>query len=180
MIATLVDRDYVGEMRERMDHALAQNPTRTRREISDQLVAQLRVEDPDLLAGWLDAQAEQICREVIGHIELSVRAYQYATAGRRVFRAAVDSAAAGDLTSLASFLDASFVVDPERTRKRLRDMTATDLAFVAGLHEDLARQNTLRAVFMRELEKQCRAKKATVGELYDDIQLSKMWHSLTA
>jgi len=169
-------RDYVGEMRALIDAETADGPY-VAPVIAEHVVKKLRATDPDLLAGWLDAQAVHFVRAAILARDCSTRSHARVATRRSQF--AVDSKlhAAGESTALVHWLAVPFVVDGG-SRKAFADLTAADLDYVASDYERRAADNQMTASFMRALIK--KVGKRRVGDVYDNATLTAMWQSLSA
>ena len=170
------DRDYVAEMRAVIDAATAEGPYISR-EIASRVAAKLRVTDPGLLWGWLDAQAEDFLWQSINDRDRSTRARAVASAGRSAFKAASESFRSGDKAALSQFLSMPFVVE-DGSRKPLADMTADDLHFTAGSYEARAQKNAMYGAFLRSVAK--KVKGGCVADHFQEQQLADMWSSLAS
>ena len=145
-------RDYLADMRAVLDSEATGDPAPL---VADRVVLKLRATDPDLLAGWLDAQAVAFIRDAIGYADRSTRARNRVVAARSVF---ADDADRGDVTR---WLSTRYVVEDGR-RPTLGEMTAADLRFVARSYDDDAKAARMEAAFMRAL-----AKKVGAGRVSD-------------
>lgn len=169
------ERDYAAEMRAVMDAETGDGPY-TSVVVAEQIVEKLRATDPDLLHGWLDAQAVGIVRHAINLRDCSQRSHARVMAGRSVFRDAAEAAEAGDTGPLSRFLGTVYVVE-DGSRVRLSEMRSPDLLFVADTYAKRAAENLLQEAFLRGLAKKVGKKK--VSDLYDEAKLAEMWLSLT-
>lgn len=167
-------RDYAADMRSVIDAETSGGPYSSP-VVAEHIVAKLRVTDPDLLHGWLEAQAVQFVRMAINQRDCSTRTYARTAARRSQFAADAKLHEAGEADALVKWSTVPFVIE-DGTRKRLADLTAADLTFVADTYEQRANENAMTAAFMRALVK--RVGKRTVGDVYTDQQLSRMWESL--
>lgn len=172
----MTDRDYGADMRAVIDAETSEGPY-VAAVVAAHIVEKLRATDADLLAGWLDVHAEALVREAITRIDRSTRASARHTAGGRRFAAAADAAEDGDTEQLVSFLDCAYVVDEEDSRKRLGEMTAADLRFVADSYDRRASENAMNATFMRALAK--KVGKGRVSDHFTDEQVAEMWRSIS-
>lgn len=169
------ERDYAAEMRAVIDAETAGGPYASP-VIAEHVVRKLRVTDPDLLDGWLQAQAVNFVRMMINQRDCSARTYARTAINRRAFGDAAKLHEAGTPDAVRPWLSVPFPVE-DGTRKRLADLTAADLSFVAERYEDRARENRMTAAFLLALAKKLGAKK-TVGDVYTDAALSRMWDSI--
>ncbi|HEY6074357.1 MAG TPA: hypothetical protein VIV15_13450 [Anaerolineales bacterium] len=145
--------------------------------VAARVVARLRDEAPELLAKFLDEHAEPIVSRMIGDITRAQRAQVKVKSGRSVFSQALERYEQGEPSALAAWLDTAYVVTTKDERKRLRDMDKDDLVFAAHEYTDRARTNALQAAFLRSLADRVGAR--TVGEVFTDDELARMWNSLT-
>lgn len=167
-------RDYGGEMRALIDAAAT--GTYVPGVVAHELVEKLRANDPKLLSGWLDFQAENFVREAINHRDRSERSHARYARPRSVFAADAEAAEAGEPERLQSWLDARFTIQ-DGNRTPLRDMTREDLIFAGSTYDDRARENKLTATFLKVIAKKVGTK--TVGDHFTDEQLAAMWDSLS-
>lgn len=171
---TTVDRDYAVEMRAVMDAETGSGPY-VSRIVAAQIVEKLRATNPDLLHGWLGAQAETFLWQAINDRDRSLRSHVRATVGRSVF--AKDAAAHedGDSGALSRWLSTPFSV-ADGYRKRLGDMEKADLQFAAEAYRARAEQNAMTAALLAALAKKVR--KGTVAAYFTDDQLDTIWCSI--
>lgn len=170
-----MSRDYVGEMRALIDQETGTGPY-VSRQVAAQIMEKLAATDPDLLDGWLHAQAETILWQAINDRDRSLRAHARATSGRSVFAANAEAHEAGDTAALSRWLATPFAV-ADGYRKRLGDMDKHDLRFAAEAYEVRAEQNRLTASFLIALARKVR--RGTVADHYTEDQLAAMWNSLS-
>ena len=104
----MTDRDYAAEMRYIIDRDAdpADGPY-VPRVAASKIVAKLRETDPEFLAAWLDAQAEQFVYQAIIDRDRSRRSHERATAGRSAFAKAAQAFEGGDPAALTEWLDKS-------------------------------------------------------------------------
>lgn len=172
----MTERNYAAEMRAVMDAETGEGPYHLA-VVANQIVEKLRATDPDLLDGWLQAQAVTFVHEAIRSRDRSDRGHARATATRSVFRAAAESAEAGDEAPLAKFLSTVYVVE-DGSRVRLAEMRKPELIFVADDYRQRASEHLLQEAFMRALAK--KVGKDRVADHFDDAQLTAMWQSITS
>jgi hypothetical protein len=171
-----MSRNYVAELRALID-AETSHGAYVPRQVAEKLVAYLRETDPDLLAGWLDEQAEHFIWQMINDRDRSRRAQGKERANRVAFAAAAGQYAEGDAAALTTFLDMPFPVETGE-RKRLGDLDAHDLRYVATEYEERARENAMTAAFLRALSR--KVGRSTVAEKFDEARLAKLWTSLVS
>lgn len=165
-----MSRNYVAEMRAVFDAEASGEyaiPV-----VASHIVEKLRATDPELLSGWLDANAVTFIGEALGGRDRSSRSHARAVARRGVF----GKAAEGDASVLGEFLSLSYVVNEDNLRKPLRSMASTDLTFVAHGYEADAKSARFEAQFFRALAKKVGAD--TVADHFTEQQISEMRASL--
>lgn len=169
------DRDYAAEMRTLIDAETSGGPY-VSPQVAEHIVNKLRATDPDLLNGWLQAQAVNFVRHAINLRDCSTRSHARATSGRSAFAAAAELHEAGAADAMSGWLD---VVHPleDGTRKRIADMTAVDLLAVADDYDARARENGLHAAFLKAIAKKVR--KGKVSDHFDDAKLAQLWRSIS-
>jgi hypothetical protein len=172
-------RDYVADL----DRLLAiemQGDDRPAPVLAGVIVAKLRSTDPELLAGWLDAQAEAIIAAVIRRKAHSKRSHLAATARGRAFRkAAIEHAKTGDDSVMAPFRNISFgtIFTVEHgERKPLRVLDHADLTYVADAYSQAATNNLVWSAFMQALAR--RVTTGTVEDHYTEQQILAMFGSI--
>lgn len=169
-------RNYAVEMRAAIDAETGGGPY-VSAVIAEQLVDKLRATDPELLAGWLDAQAVQFVRIAINARDSSQRTHARQTAGRSVFRDAAQAAEAGDSQALGSFLTTVYVIE-DGSRVRLAEMRKPELLYVADDYGHRAADALMQEAFLRALAKKVGSRK--VSDVYDEAKLTAMWQSITS
>lgn len=173
-MTALTERDYRTEMRAVIDAETAAG-NYVSGLVAEQIVAKLAETDPDLLDGWLRANAAFLVRHFINLRDCSTRTRARTQARRVEFAAAAGKFEDGDADAMTSFLDVVHVVE-DGTRKRLADLTSTDLAHVAADYEARAAENQMHATFLRAIAK--KVGRRTVGQVFDEKTLTAMWLSL--
>lgn len=169
------ERDYVAEMRALIDAETAEGPYAPT-VVAEHIVRKLRATDPDLLDGWLNAQAVQLVRMAINHRDSSTRTHARTAARRSAFADSVRLHEAGQSDAMVGWLHVPFSVE-DGTKKRLADLTAADLDYVADTYEKRAAENRMTAAFLRALRK--KIGRGTVKEKFNDGQLNQMWQSIS-
>lgn len=170
------ERDYVGEMRALLD-AEAAKSTDPAPVIAERVVRKLRTTDPDLLSGWLHANAHTFVREAIGAAARSVRSHLRQTQGRGVFAGDAEAFKSGDAEAMDRWLDATYRVEGG-VRKPLRDMTSADLLWKADEYEKTERDAAMEKAFLRAIAK--KVGKSTVGERLTEEQIRTIRKALEA
>lgn len=170
-----MSRNFAAEMRGVIDAETAGGPYISA-VVAEHIVDKLRATDPELLQGWLDQQAVSILRHAINLRDCSVRSHARATAGRSVFKAAADAAAAGDAEALGTFLSTVHVV-ADGSRVRLAEMRKPELQFVAETYDRRAAENVLQAAFLGALAR--KVGKGRVSDHFDENKLTELWQSIS-
>jgi len=168
-------RDYAAEMRAVID-AEAQG-TYASPVVAQQIVDKLRATDPELLSGYLDAQAVQIIRHAINLRDCSVRTHNRVAATRSVFRSAAEAAEAGDEEPLRTHFLAEVYLVEGGLKMPLREMRAAELTFAADDFARRASEHLMREAFLRALAKKCRTR--PVGEVFSEDKLAALWNSIS-
>lgn len=170
------ERDWQGEMRALIDAETSHGRPYVSRYIARDIVKKLTDDDPELLQGWLHAQAEQLIWAAINERDRAARAVARASASRAAeFAAASEDHDAGDSTALGRFLQARYVVG-DGTRRALGTLTQEDLLFVAGSYTDRARSNAFEAAFFRALARKVRS--GTVADHFTEEQITVIRNSM--
>lgn len=166
-------RDFAEEMRKAIEHETGSGPY-VARVAAAEVVARLRLDDPELLAGWLDLHAEDLVWRTIGDRDRSLRAQARANAGRSRFRDAADAAAGGNMEPMHRLLDMPFVL-ASGERVPLKRMTAADCAYVASGYELSAHRAGMHAALLRALERHIGNDR--VEDHFTEEQLRALWES---
>lgn len=168
-------RDYAAEMRALMD-AEREIPGYASPIGAANIVSKLRANDPELLAGWLDAGAEQILRHALNLIDCGQRTHARTHAVRRAFqRAAEDFAETGDESAVASFLELRFPVE-DGSRLTLGEMRRAERRFVADDYDKRAAENAMMAAFIKAIDKKAGTRRT--DEVFSNDTLERLWASL--
>lgn len=170
-----MSRDYVAEMRAVIDAEAT--GTYVPGVVAAAIVEKLRETDPDMLSGWLDAQAETFIRQAINNRDNSQRTAARHSRPRSAFAKDAEAAEAGEPERLAGWLSTRFTIG-DGSRKPLAEMGKEDLLFVGDAYDARARENKLTAAFVRAIAR--KVKSGTVADYFTDDALSVMWDSLTS
>lgn len=171
-----IDGHVTEQIRRIVDEQIARaGPSWTSGAIAVQVVEQLRAENPILLEKWLDLHAVESVRTMVTAVDRAMR-QEARTKSDSVFTDAVARQEAGDRKALAPWLETVYVVTTDHSRKRLMDMNRDDLNFAASMYTKRARTNATQAAFLRAVANKVGG--LTVGEVFDDESLSRMWRSL--
>lgn len=170
-------RDYAADMRKYIDEYTADGDYNAA-DVSHRIVEKLRGEDRELLYGWLEAHAAETIRAAIARRDASTRAYARSHVKSSVFAQAAQAAAGGDYEPLkAGYLQAIYVVDGLNTRKALKDMTSSDVLFVASTYTRRARTALMEAAFLKAVAKQIGDRH--VGDVFNNEQLAELYNSIS-
>jgi hypothetical protein len=169
----MTGRDYMAEVRALIDAACT--GTWSAPGVANSIVENLRTNDPELLAGFLDLCAVDVVRNLVNERDRSTRSHNRKTASRSVFREATQKHEAGDtepLEQLTHFLQELYVSE-DGTKIALKNMRAQELNFAADDFALRAKQNAMQEAFLRALAKKCGDR--SVGEVYTEDQVAAMW-----
>jgi hypothetical protein len=170
-------RNFVLEMRRIIDEETATGEPYSSTAVARHIANKLRAEDPDLLTGWLDLQAHNVLRDAINRRDSSIRTHAKRTASRTAFGNAAKQYNEGDSEALGGFL-AVVHATADGLRRKLSEMTAKDLMYVASTYNKRADENAMQASFLEALAKRLHGNQ-TVADVYDEQRLSKMWLSIS-
>jgi hypothetical protein len=162
-------RDYVVEMRALIEQE-AQGEYWSN-QVAEHIVEKLRVNDPELLTGWLEAQAITLLTQTINSRDRSLRAVARVNKSRSVFAVDASSAEKGQKEHLVSWLTVPYALE-DNARKPLALLTASDLRYVADRYQERAKHNKFEAIFFEMLAKKVGSK--TVGEVFSDEQIVRL------
>lgn len=177
MQLNIFKRDLAKDVRVVVDQELERaGDTFIAGQVAQKIVNRLRAEDPELLAKFLDQHAIAIITRMVGDISRAQKTHARAHSGGKQYAKALERHAAGEPAALAAWLDTLYVVTTDQQRKQLRDMDKQDLEFAINDYVQRARINSLQATFLRALAQKVGAR--TVGEVYTDEELGRMWSSL--
>lgn len=166
------DRDYMGDMRRYVDAATDGSGPYHPRVVASDVITRMRVEDPELLNGWLHVGAEHFVWQMILDRDRSRRSHTRHASPRREFANASASAAAGDYDPLRGFLNMPFSVE-DGSRRRLRTLRGDDLRYVASNYQAIAHRNAMMSAFLTALAR--RIGDDTVEDHFTEEQLDKMF-----
>ncbi len=138
--------------------------------VAGEVVDKLRVNDPELLAGWLDMRAAVVVTDFIGSQQRSQRASASRGRGAAEFADAADRFKDGDSSALAPF-STLLVVTEENLRRRIGDMSKADHLFVAEQHVKRSEAALFEAAFHRAIAKRIPAGKTTRDVLSEEDYL---------
>lgn len=167
------NRDYVGEMRRRVDE-LAEGKYYPPL-VAHKIVNDLRTEDPDLLSGWLLLQAETMVRQSINDRDRSLRS-SARLRPQSVFAEDVQHAErTGDTSRLERWLHAPFSLSTG-ARVALGDMSHDELVDVGQRYQTRANTDAMTASFLTALARAVGDGK--VRDKFSEQDLATLWNSL--
>lgn len=137
-----------------------------------EIVDKLRAVDPDLLARWLDEQAEHFVWQAINDRDRSLRSRVNRRAGAVQFATAVTQHEQGISNALGPYLNCPYTV-ADGTRKPLANLTRADLTYVASDYRQRAADNAMRAVVLEKIA--AKVKLGTVRDHYTEDQIAAMF-----
>lgn len=168
------ERDYAAEMRAIIDAETGEGPY-TAAAVAHQIVDKLIATDPELLQGWLDAQAVQIVRLAIVDRDRINRTYARNKSNRSIFQNALVAAELGHIESLGKWLSTVFVVR-EGMRLKLSEMRKTDLEHCAGMYKRKSNEMLMQEAFLLALARNVGT--GQVKDIYDEAKLNDLWRSI--
>lgn len=168
------ERNYAHDMRAKIDELAV--GTYIPAMVAHRIVRWCTENDPDLLKGWLEAQAESFIRFAINEKDRSVRAAARHSKSRRSFRDDAIAAEAGDTSRLHGWLNVAFSLS-NGTRMPLAEMSNIELSDVATTYAVRAEGNAMTAAFLKAIA--VRVGQGKVSDVFDDETLAEMWGSLT-
>ena len=128
-----MERNYVQEMRDLIDQeATGEYVSGV---VAAQIVEKLRVNDPDLLIGWLGAQATALVHQAINERDRPRRTHARTAGPRSVFAQAAEKHERGEVAPLYRLLDTHYSVNSENLRKPLASMNGGDLEYVSESYQ---------------------------------------------
>lgn len=135
-----------------------------------EIVAGLRIEAPDVLSKWLDANAEQFVTNFLGTQDRIRRGRQAHAAPAKAFNEAADRYAQGDQDALSPY-DDYFVINEDNLRRRVGDMFSGDHMYVASKHIERSNSALFEAAFHKAVAKRIPPGKTTADVMTDDEYL---------
>lgn len=147
---------------------------------AEDLVEELRRDEPELLREWLDANAVLILTDLVTRKSRRIGPWKRAHEPRQVFdEAAREFERTGDPEPLRKFsaFDEMHAVDVENTRKRIGDMVGADLRFVSGTYAEAANQSKLLSVFYDKLAEKAGVQR--VEDVMDEATFLRLKASIT-
>lgn len=141
------------------------------------LAQQLRKTDPALLAGWLDAQAENLLRDAIVREANSKRARSRRRSAGLAFREQAETAnRTGKYDELTGMFSALHVIGPTHIRKRAAEMTGADHRFVSDRYRSNANEYLMLAAFHRAIAE--RVGDSKTCEVFSEDEYERMFRSI--
>lgn len=170
-------RDFLGDMNELAQGLIGGKEPFIISEVAKDLVGKLRVDDKELLLGWLDTQAENIVGDYLSTLSRSVRARNRMVGARTAFGDVVRRHEEGDTQVLTTWLSTSFVVSDDHVHKHLGEMDRSDLTFVADTYDRQSRSAAFEAAWFKAIAKKVPAN-STVGDVFTEEKLVAMRQSI--
>jgi hypothetical protein len=151
--------------------------------VAHDLVEKLRVNDPDLLAGWLWERAEVTMTAYISDRIKNRRNASRESLSRSAFAGAAERfAATGDGAAMREAVvqrpfDAEHVVNEGLLRRKVAEMTGEDHLFVAKEYADTKQTAALLESFHRAVAKKVGKRKTK--DVFTEVQYVEMYQSIT-
>jgi hypothetical protein len=169
-----MNRDYVTEMRQVIDQEATGEYVSS--VVAGQIVEKLTQTDPELLIGWMQAQAVTLVHQMINDRDRSRRTQARTAGPRSVFAGAAKAAEQGQPAQLYGLLATHYAVNDDDLRKPLAAMTSADLTFVSAGYQKRASDAAMEAAFFNALAR--KVGKGTVADHFTNEQLTAMRDSL--
>jgi hypothetical protein len=145
-------------------------------QVAAEIVEWLIANDPDLLLGYLHVHAVTLVRQAINDRDRSTRTHNRVTARRKLFAEAAGAFEDGEPEQLVTHFLSEVHTVKDGSKRKLAEMTGSDLLYVANAYRQQAHDLRMRDSFLRALAGHCGDK--TVGDMYTEEQLAKMWGSI--
>lgn len=122
-------------------------------DVAAKFLVDMQARYPQHFTQWVDERAVDFVHDTLRRLLHSQRARAGHANRTSVFRAMADDLAVDptDPNRIDLFRQA-YVVSHEHLWRHLRDLTKTDLGFIAGQYEARGRKMLMRAAYMRQLE----------------------------
>lgn len=143
---------------------------------ADRLHRWLLASDPDLLNGWLVANAVVFLTDMIGAQERARRSHARGQRERAAFAKDAKSVENGHADS-GSFA-VRYQIDAAHTWRPVAQMTGVDHTFVAAGYEASAKTDLALAAFHRAVAKRLRNR--TTADVFTETQYDEMYRSIAS
>jgi hypothetical protein len=167
------ERDIQQQMMELIRSAIPDGSGWMPAVVAEDLVAELRQNDPELLHLWLEDSAARFIQHHLVRILAALRAKSKSEVGARAFGAAAARFANGDADALTMF-ELSYCVE-DGTQVTIADMTGRDHLFIAGRFAMEAKQYALLEHFHKAVAKKVGERKTSdvfTAEKYEQLYRS--------
>jgi hypothetical protein len=161
-----VERDFLAEMRRIIDEMAVGSYSAP--QLAQSIIGKLDVNDPELLNGWLDANAVALLTQIINARDRSQRTRARLQHKASVFGDDAKAFEAGDTKRIIPWLTVHYALK-DNIRKPLAELTADDLRFVAKRYDDSAKISRFEAIFFEKMAE--RVGNKTVAEVYSDQEI---------
>lgn len=141
--------------------------------VAEEIVAELRVSDPELLHLWLEDGAARFVQTHLVRILAANRARSKATTGARLFGEAAIRFSSGDVDAMQMF-DLTYAIE-DGTQRKIADMTGSDHLYIAQRFALEAKQYALLEQFHKAVAKKVGARKTSdvfTAEKYEQLYKS--------
>jgi len=145
--------------------------------VANRMVERLRAEDPDLLKGWLDLQAENLIRAELTRVVNSRRTRSRSRSAAVAFNnAAREAERTGDYSALTGMFTAMHVVSNDNLRRQAKDMTGRDHLYVARRYHGSANEFLTLSAFHEAVARQ--VGDARTEEKYTSEEYERLYRSI--
>jgi len=144
------------------------------RVLAQQVLAELREHDPQILDAWLGLQAENMLWSLITQMDRRDRGNARRTSARSVFAAVANSPASARRQAVTEWLTTHYTTE-DGLRRELGTLRKKDLQFVANGYRSRASSNLMQAAFMDALAR--RVGRGTVADHFDEEELAQLYQS---
>ena len=166
------DREVIAAMSQMIDAATKEGEV-VARLAADDLIAKLRLADPELLARWLDIRAGETLGAYIRERLNSRRSYARSMHKRSVFaHAVVEYQVTGNASAFQLF-ETLVTVGPNNLRRRFGDLTKEDCLYVAESYARSRRESEFYERFHRRLADRL-GDGRTIRDIYTEQQVQDM------
>jgi hypothetical protein len=174
----LVPSAYVNEMEALLQQELEEAPDGwVAATLATRLAARLREEDPDLLRGWLDMQAENLIRDNLVRRSNAQRTRARKRSTAIAFRESATLATrTGDYSELIGMFSAVHTVSNNNVRRAARDMTGNDHRYVAARYRSTANEYLMLAAFHNAVAR--KVGDMRTSEVFTEEEYEMMYRSI--
>lgn len=145
--------------------------------LATKLAADLRQNDPDLLRGWLDLQAENLIRDALVRNSNAqrTRARKRSNAVAFTERARV-AERTGNYAELTGMFSAVHTISNGNIRRAARDMTGQDHRYVATRYRNTANEYLMLSAFHNAVAR--RVGESRTSDVFSEEEYEQMYRSI--